>query len=328
MSERRAVNVAEFSGDVAGFVPFPDGFRVTEISAQPENALERLVTRPKLSRFRAAWQAIRAARGGPIVSHLPRTTLAVAFAQRALHSRSRHLAFAFNFTALPSGRFAGAAWKALDAVDRFVVFSQFEKRLYAEQLGIPAEKLKFLLWAQEPPTVATDPAPFSKGSYISSVGGEGRDYETLLAAARLLPDVQFVLVTRPYNSAADLPPNVLHFTNLPGDKTWRIVADSMATVVPLLTTETCCGHITIVGSELLGVPVISTHSAATTDYTDDVALCAPGDPAALAALIASHVTEKDALMAAAQARLPAKIARHDRAAWRREIASFVLGTPD
>ena len=323
MRDRRAVNVAEFSGKVDGFVPFPPGYKVTEISAQPQNALERLATRPKLSRLRAAWQAVRAADGGPIVSHLPRTTLAVALAQRLLRSKSRHLAFAFNFTALPTGRLAAKAWRSLDAVDRFVVFSNFERQFYAERLNIPSEKLKFTLWTQEPPTISPEPAPLPKGMYVSSVGGEGRDYETLIAAARLLPHVQFIFVTRPYNSTEALPPNVLHFTNLPGDRTWRIVADSLATVVPLLTTETCCGHITIVGSELLGVPVISTHSAATTDYTDDVALCAPGDSAALAQLIERHVTDKVMLMAQAQARLPAKIARHDRSAWQTEIANFV-----
>ena len=43
-----AVNVAEFDGSVASFVPFPPGMAVTEISAQPGNALERAITRPKI----------------------------------------------------------------------------------------------------------------------------------------------------------------------------------------------------------------------------------------------------------------------------------------
>jgi glycosyltransferase involved in cell wall biosynthesis len=37
----------------------------------------------------------------------------------------------------------------------------------------------------------------------------------------------------------------------------------------LLGPETCCGHITIVSARLLGLPIITTASRGTVEYTED-----------------------------------------------------------
>ena len=76
-------------------------------SGRPMNALERRVTRPALSRYRACLAAVWAARGrrSPVlVSHLPNVSLATAGFARRLAPRVPHVAFAFNYTQVPEGR--------------------------------------------------------------------------------------------------------------------------------------------------------------------------------------------------------------------------------
>lgn len=321
-----AVNVAEFDGSVASFVPFPPGTAVTEISAQPGNRLERAVTRPKISRFRAGIQAVRAAADGrPIVSHMPRVSLMVAWQKQLYGKPSRHLAFTFNFTDLPRGPGYRAAWSALGNISRFVVFSAFERELYADHFGLPIDRFERLLWAQSPPQVAATNDFAVAGTYISAVGGEGRDHRTLMRAAAVLPHIPFIVVCRPHNPLPDIPPNVTVHTNLDGAKTWRIVKDSALTVVPLRSAETCCGHITIVGADLLGVPVVATRSAATTEYTEDASLVEAGDDRGLAAMLDQTFRSSPALQARALAAIPGKIAKYDREMWRRSVGAFLAG---
>lgn len=321
-----AVNVAEFDASVASFVSFPPGTAVTEISAQPANAIENAITRPKLSRLRAGAQAVLAsADGRPIVSHMPRVSLMVARQKRLWGKRSPHLAFTFNFTDLPRGWGYRKTWQPLDDVSRFVVFSAFERELYSKHFKLPIERFERLLWAQNPPLVASRNDFAMPGTYISAVGGEGRDHTTLMRAAAALPHIPFIVVCRPHNPLPEVPANVTVRTNLDGPVTWRIVQDSAVTVVPLKSAETCCGHITIVGSELLGVPVIATRSAATAEYTENVALCEPGDERALAELLEQSFKSSEILREKCVAAIPSKVAKYDRDAWRKSIAAFLSG---
>ena len=257
---------------------------------------------------------------------MPRVSLMVAWQKRLYGTRSPHMAFTFNFTDLPSGTGYRAAWSALHDVSRLVVFSAFERELYADNFGLPAERFERLLWAQDPPAVAATNEFAAAGTYISAVGGEGRDHATLLRAAAALPHIRFIVVCRPHNPLPDIPPNVTVHTNLDGLKTWRIVRDSACTVVPLKSAETCCGHITIVGSDLLGVPVVATRSAATTEYTEDATLCEPGDDKVLAEMLDQTFRSSEALRARALSAVPAKRAKYDRAMWTRSIAAFLEGS--
>ena len=313
---RRVVNAFELSPPGAEFIDFGDDVERLDFSAVPRSPLERLIKRPKLSRYRAAGEAVRAAGGMPIISHLPRMTAAVQSIQWLHRDRSPHLAFAFNFTDLPTGFSLAYMKRALATVDRFIVFSEFERQLYPGYFALEAARFHYLRWAQKPPPIAPEPSPFRRNSYVSAVGGEGRDYASLIAAARRLPDIDFVIIARPYNQVVDLPGNVQFLTNVPLGQTWRIASDSSCLVVPLRDRQTCCGHITLVSGELLGLPVISTHSEATVEYTKNVALCEPGDVAALAALIRDHHGLAEERKAEAAIRASAKRADYDRAIWR------------
>jgi glycosyltransferase involved in cell wall biosynthesis len=321
--DKRVVNVSELTPPGAAFVDFGQDVIREDYSAIPRNKLEAIVKRPKLSRYRAAVEAVRAARGMPIISHLPRMTAAVSTLQRLTGDQSPHLAFSFNFTELPSGAARRYLANAFSRVRHFFVFSEFERHLYPHYFGLDGERFHYLSWTQEPPPVASTPSPFALNSYVSAVGGEGRDYATLIAAARLLPDIAFLIIARPYNRLGEMPPNVRLLTDVPLEQTWRIAADSSCLVVPLRDRTTCCGHITLVAGELLGIPVISTRSDATTAYTEDIALCLPGDVEALAGLIRQHHDSAPVRKAAAMARIPGKRAKYDRRIWEVALRKIV-----
>lgn len=316
---RRVVNAADLSPSGFEFVDFPPGVERLDFSALPGNAIERLVRKPRISRYRAAFEAVRAARGMPIISHLPRMTAAVSTAQSLLRSRSPHLAFSFNFTDLPQGAARRYMSRAFGHVDEFFVFSEYERETYPRYFSLPEDRFTRLTWTQRPPAVSSEPSPFPRDSYVSAVGGEGRDYASLMAAAEALPDIDFVVIARPYNRMGELPSNVRLMTNVSPALTWRIALDSSCMVVPLKSRTTCCGHITLVSGELLGIPLISTASEATREYTQDVALCEPGDVAALTRLIREHHHRVVQFKVAAANRVQEKLADYDRRIWDLEV---------
>ena len=309
------VNVSELTAPGAKFVDMPPGVQRLDFSALPRNRFEQLVRRPRLSRYRAALEAVLAARGAPIISHLPRMTAAVSALQVLASRRSPHLAFSFNFTDLPVGLDRSYMTRGFGRVDEFFVFSEYERGCYSRYFSLPEERFTRLIWTQDPPVVADRAAPLPVNSYVSAIGGEGRDYRTLIAAAGMLPDISFLIIARPYNRMPELPPNVRLMTNVPLDLTWRIALESSCLVVPLKSRTTCCGHITLVSGELLGIPLLSTFSEATREYTEDVALCEPGDAKALSQMIRDHHSQAGLYKTAAADRILAKRVKYDRSRW-------------
>jgi hypothetical protein len=255
----------------------------------PRNWLERSVSRPHLGRYRAALQAVRAARlrrsDSILVSHLPAMTAATNIFRRRFCPEVQHIAFAFNFTDLPTGpRLSYFRW-ALQGIDEFVVFSDRERHLYAETFGLPLDRFRMLHWATDAPAPGPEnPVPFD-APYLCAIGGEGRDYALLAEAMRQVPQVKLVVVARPYSIAGiNFPENVTVFTNLPSAQTWRLAKDSIGLVVPLKSADTACGHITIVAAQLLNIPLVVTRSHGVLNYVseDTAFLVAPQDKQAMA----------------------------------------------
>ena len=327
LKSTQVLNVADLSRVGDEFVDLPEGFHRRDFSGLPQNALERLIRRPKLSRYRAAWCAALTAKEGAIISHLPRMTAAVSNACHSLGRSAPHLAFSFNFTDLPVGSDLERFKRALPHVDRFCVYSEYERELYPEYFGLDVDRFVRVNWTQHIPSVSPISGARASGSYVSAIGGEGRDYAGLIEAAKMLPDIQFVIVARPGNVGPEIPGNVELRYNIPADEAWRIAVDSSVVVVPLKSRFTCCGHITIVSAELLGLPVISTVSEATKEYTADATLCEPGDTVALAGLIENAHRKWENFRADAEKRVPQKQRDYDRSQWTGIVSDFLLQMP-
>lgn len=285
----RIINCAEISAPDWTFLQAPLADLPLDwsfFSATPNSALERAILRPNIARLRATWQAARCAAQGSntvIISHLPKTALWLALFCRILSVRATHIAFAFNFTDLPTGIHRALMRWTFRKVDRFVVFSNAERARYQEYFGIDADLIDFLPWVMDTPRFS-EPALVS-GKYICAVGGEGRDYNTLVEAVRHAPHIDTIIVTRAYNAPrGSLPRNVVLHTEMCELDFWNVVKHSHAVVVPLRDDQTHCGHITLVGALQLERPIVASESRGIDDYVEhdvNALIVRPGDPAVL-----------------------------------------------
>jgi glycosyltransferase involved in cell wall biosynthesis len=223
-----------------------------------------------LARIRGCYTAIQLARkekGQALVTHGP--TLAVWCCIFALLAGLEIpiLAHAFNFTALPNGLKRRLFSIALRRVDRFVVFSTMERALYADAFDLPLDRIDVVLWSVNRPTLDRSGFPFQPGAYVSAIGGNARDYRTLLNAAYQLPHIQFVLVVRPESlRGLDIPQNVLTYQNLPNGLAMNVLFYSRFTVLPLVDFNIPSGHVTLVAAMHLGKAVIVTDALGVRDY--------------------------------------------------------------
>jgi len=324
-----AINVADLCPEDDDFTLLAQEAIVWRgFSGLPSNALERKVRGVRMSRYRAAFQAAAALRPERlIISHLPAMTAAASTAMALMGKHNRHLAFSFNFTSLPTGRRLTYMRRALRNVEQFAVFSAFEKPLYARHFDLDPAKIKPVIWTQDVPAVQTTPGLPLGAPYCCAIGGEGRDFKSLIEAARRAQSVRFVVIARPHSlTGLAIPDNVQVLSNIPSERVWRIAQDSLGVLVPLKSQDTCCGHITLVSAKMLGLPVITTFSHATQEYVEKregVLVCEPGDPAALASLVVRLADEHRQIRSAAQDAAEHERAVHDRSQWADYLRTFI-----
>lgn len=326
-----AINVPDISpadDDFTGMVTCHP-LNWVRLSGVPSNVLERHVRGVRVSRYRAATQAVLAAgKDSFVISHLPLMTAAVAHLLRLRGRRVPHLGFAFNFTRLPVGWRHAYLRNALSRVDQLAVFSSYEKTLYAEYFGIDPSRFVPVIWTQDAPPVQAEPGIDLKTPYLCAIGGEGRDFALLIEAARRLePGIAMVVIARPQSLAGlSVPDNVTVLTNIPLTRTWRIAQDSLGVLVPLIGRDTCCGQITLVSTKLLGLPLATTWAHATREYVQDraaVLVCEPGDAKAFADLANRLVAEASVLRLAAQSGVDGEREIHDRRLWAKYVDGFI-----
>jgi glycosyltransferase involved in cell wall biosynthesis len=246
------------------------GTRFQFFRAIPKNLLERSIKVLNLARPRASFDAVRAAKAMKadlIVAHGPPLAAWCGFFARLLRTRIPIVAHNFNFTELPSSpKRRVFAWM-LARMNRFVVFSTFERTLYAQIFNLPADRFDVVLWGVRPPEVPSPQSTPETGEYVCAIGGNARDYATLLEAARRLPHIPFVLVVRPDSlKTLELPSNLRVHVNCPLPDTMNILLHSRFMVLPLLNKQTACGHVTMVSAMQLGKAFVVTDSAGVRDY--------------------------------------------------------------
>lgn len=260
--------------------------------------------RMPLASFRrcaSTWALRRAHEKKPfdlVISHGPIMSAWTAALLAGVARKPRHLAFAFNFTEMPTGWRFEALRRAYASVDAFACFTISECDHYAEYFGVPRAKMQAVRWGVAPPKVEMSPPPPTQ--YFAVLGGEARDYATLLEAAERAPDVRFIVVARPHNfSGLAPPPNVDVRFNLPLGEAWSIVANAVAAILPLRSRDTACGLVTLVGTMHLGLAQITTDSAAVREYARDgetALFIPPHDPSAIVASIRRLMADEDLRM--------------------------------
>ncbi len=234
-----------------------------------------------LRRFVACFLAARAAqvaKADIVVTQGPDISYIVQYFLRLFGYRGPHLAFTFNYPWLPKGFQKILHQWGFPGIDRFVVYSDVERRLYHEYFKIALERFEFLHWGVGPPDVDSPDSPIVEGDYVCAIGRNSRDYGTFIESVKRLPEMQVVMVVRPDNLAGlDIPPNVRVFAEIPIGQAMNILAFSRFMVLPLDGKDVPCGHMTIVHAMHLGKALAATCSSGISDYVveEETALAFP-----------------------------------------------------
>jgi glycosyltransferase involved in cell wall biosynthesis len=249
----------------------------TEVSFEfarcPPRRFDKIFGFFNLRRLLGCFEAVKMARqtnARIIVTHGPTLAAWCAIFARWSGLRVSIVAHGFNFTVLPGPMKREVFRLAFSSIERFVVFSEVERRIYSKAFGIPIDRFDFVHWGVRAPRIETPDRPIEAGEYVSAIGGNARDYGTLMDAARTLSDVRFVVVARPENVQGLAPPsNVSLLTNISFGKAMNILLHSRFMVLPLLPGDVPCGHVTLVAAMHLGKAIVVTNSSGVLDYARD-----------------------------------------------------------
>ncbi len=181
-----------------------------------------------------------------------------------------------------------------------VLFADPEKAELSRRFGLALGKIA-VGWFGVDENFWTPPANAVERRGVLAVGNDGRrDYETLMAAARQLPDLSFTVLTKREAPTA-LPSNVAWRR---GDWREQAVSDvdlrslyqsAACVVVPLLGSPQPSGQSVAMQAMMCGAPVVHTETAGWWGATvlredEQVVLVGPGDTSALAAAISKVAT--------------------------------------
>lgn len=234
-----------------------------------------------LSGFLATY---RRGRKTGIITTFPQLALMVALMKKLTGRKQLPLiAWCFNL-AQPYGGLKGkVARYCLPAVDIFVVHSHAEIDIYSRWLNLPASRFVFV------PLSVADPVnePWSERDgepYIVALGTANRDYRLLMEAVGEL-GYKTIIVSGQHAVEHLTPPACVSVqSGLSLKECHRLAAYSRINVIPIADTDAPSGQVTLIESMMLGVPLVATACAGTTDYIvdgQDGLLVAPKDTASM-----------------------------------------------
>ena len=261
--------------------------------------LEKIVKIPNLAMIRTCQQAVKAVldkNADFLFSHDPRVSFWCVFFMFLYGVKTKHIAYAFNFPNLPQGIKYFLMKLAFRRIDKFIVYSHYEKQMYNKYFEIPLNKIDVHFWAVGKPKYNPE-EPMELGEYICAIGGNARDYSTLVKAMKKLPQIKLVLVARPHNlKNLEIPSNTKVMSNIPVSNAMNILKHSRFMVLPLQDSQVPCGHVTLVAAMHLGKAFIITNSIGVQDYVThqyNCLTCPDSDVDRLTELILQLWTDKE-----------------------------------
>ncbi len=176
-----------------------------------------------------------------------------------------------------------------------VCLSSVQERYLRDEVGLPQDRVHRLNDNVDTRFFRPDSERDSDGGYLLAVGRENRDYQTLIAAARMLEVPTVIIASSLWAmrggvmDETDLPPNVTvrrDFLSYPELR--DLYAGARAVAVPLHDVPYAAGVNGLMEAMAMGKATVVTQTAGLADY-----LAAPGalravpaaDPAALAAAV-------------------------------------------
>lgn len=156
-------------------------------------------------------------------------------------------------------------------VDRFVVYSNAECRLWAEYLGYDESRFKTILFASNllDPSRVPDGLYLPDGEYGFAAGRSGRDYRTFFEAVKDI-DYPFVVVAGKESvQGLEIPKNVTLHCDIPWNDYIELLKKAAFTVAPLHNWQRSIGQVVILEGYAFGKPTVSTRCIGTEDYVQE-----------------------------------------------------------
>lgn len=155
------------------------------------------------------------------------------------------------------------------SIDRYLVLSQAEAELLPRMWPLDRSKLRVRPFYFEPAEHGIDGSLPARGRTVVAGGDSLRDYGPLLEAARRLPDVPFLLVTKKVIPGPHLPPNV-EVRSVPYTEYVAALRDAGVVAVPVRRdVRRSAGILTFLMAMHLGKPTVVTDALAVDEYIQD-----------------------------------------------------------
>ena len=202
-----------------------------------------------------------------IITCFPQLAMSVGLMLRLTGRRRPVVAHNFNIGALVPGLRQRIARLAASRIDHFLVHSPSEVAPYAEYLGVPQDRVRFV--PLQRPAPMFERAEETEAPYILAMGSAHRDYPTMIKALEPL-GYRTIIVTRE-DIIADLPkhPWVEYRHGLTGEECLQLLAKARLSVTPVSNMETASGQVTFINAMRMGVPLIVTRCPGAEGYVID-----------------------------------------------------------
>jgi glycosyltransferase involved in cell wall biosynthesis len=316
-----------------------DATILSPAAAGANRALDAIESR-SASDLRQAITAFRQRHSvGAFISFSEKVGMPLALLLAAHHDRTPHVLIAHHLTS-PRKRALQDRTRWLRRFTRIVVVAQPQADYLRDEVRLPEDAFLFVPDAVDTVFWRTPgDTPPAANACILSVGRERRDYDTLLAAARQMPDVPFTIVAdslwsrqRPFGlplsrsvgspkaklsdrgggggegrrgEGNPVPPNVTVRSGLSFPELRTLYASATVVVVPLeADTRYAAGANGLLEGMAMRQPVILTQTPGLAGYASrgEVDRVPAGDPAAIAAAVLGLLAD------------PASASRHGAAA--------------
>lgn len=155
------------------------------------------------------------------------------------------------------------------SVQFYIVYSSAEMELFPELWGVDRNKMRFCPFYIGANRIRRQRGKKQMGKHIFAGGNSHRDFESVIEAAKQLPEHEFILATKKLSEARDFPPNVqVAWMSL--DEYLDLIDTAAVVIVPLtLGLKRTTGLLTILESLTLEKVIIVPDALGVRDYVLD-----------------------------------------------------------